>query len=62
MSDTRLKLTFEQITFIMEQTGIKDPKDAMIYFAEIMKKEGLRPRQMPDVVTKMMARMRKQIK
>lgn len=60
MSDQKLKLTFEQIGFIMEQTGIRDPKEAMIYFAEVMKKEGLRPRQMPEVVTKMMDRARRQ--
>lgn len=60
MSDTKLRLTFEQIGFIMEQTEIKDPKEAMIYFAEIMKKEGLRPRQMPEVVDKMIAHMRRQ--
>jgi hypothetical protein len=62
MSDTKLRLTFEQIGFIMEQTGIKDPKEAMIYFAEVMKMEGLKPRQMPEVVTKMMERMRRQKK
>ena len=59
MSDQKLRLTYEQLAFIVEQTGIKDPKDAMIYFAEIMKKEGLRPRQMPEVVSKMMGRQRR---
>ena len=59
MSDQKLRLTYEQLAFIVEQTGIKDPKDAMIYFAEVMKKEGLRPRQMPEVVSKMMERQRR---
>jgi hypothetical protein len=59
MSDQKLRLTYEQLAFIVEQTGITDPKQAMIYFAEVMKKEGLRPRQIPEVVAKMMDRQRR---
>lgn len=60
MSNQSLRLTYEQLAYIVEQTGITDPKEAMIYFAEIMKKEGLRPRQMPEVVAKLMERQRRQ--
>lgn len=59
MSDQKLRLTYEQLAFIVEQTGIQEPKEAMIYFAEVMKMEGLKPRQMPEVVEKMMNRQRR---
>lgn len=59
MSNQSVRLTYEQLAYIVEQTGINDPKEAMIYFAEIMKKEGLRPRQMPEVVAKLMERERR---
>ena len=59
MGDQKLKLTYEQLRYITEQTGMSDPKEAMTYFAEIMKKEGLRPRQMSEVVAKLMEREKK---
>lgn len=57
MSDKPLKLTEKHIVFIMEQTGESNPRRAIEYFAQIMYKEGLRPRQMPEVVEKMMIKM-----
>lgn len=60
MSNQSLRLTYEQIAYIVEQTGIKDPKEAMVYFAKIMKEEGLKIKQMPEVVTKLMERQRRQ--
>jgi hypothetical protein len=62
MSDKSLSLTFPQVEYIMEQTGETNPKTAIEAFAAIMKKEGIRPRFMPQVVTKLMERQRKQIK
>lgn len=59
MSNQSLRLTHEQIAYIVEQTGITDPKEAMIYFAKIMKEEGLRVRQMPEVVEKLIERQRR---
>lgn len=59
MSDQKLRLTYEQLGYIMEQTSISDPKKAMEYFAEIMMKEGIRPKMMPQVVAKLMERQKK---
>lgn len=59
MGDQKLRLTYEQLGYIMEQTDIKDPQRAMEYFAEIMMKEGIKPRFMPQVVAKLMERQRK---
>lgn len=59
MSDQKsLRLTYEQLGYIMEQTGEKDPKTAIEAFAAIMKKEDIRPRFMPQVVAKLMERQR----
>lgn len=62
MSDQQVRLTYEQLGYVVEQTGISDPQSAMIYFAEIMRKEGISPRMMPQVVAKLMERQRKRIK
>lgn len=62
MEDRKLRLTYEQLGYIMQQTGERDPKLAIIAFAEIMKKEDIRPRHMPQVVTKLMERERKRLK
>lgn len=59
MSDQNLKLTYEQLGYIMEKTNMKDPKSAIEYFAEIMKAEGIRPSKMPLVVFKLMERERR---
>lgn len=62
MSQQNMKLTYEQLGWIMEQMGEKDPKTAIEAFAAIMKKEDLRPRLMPEVVAKLMERERKRRK
>lgn len=62
MEDKKLRLTYEQLGYIMEQTGEKDPKTAIEAFAAIMKKEDIRPRYMPTVVAKLMERERKRLK
>lgn len=60
MSDqSNLRMTFEQLAYVMEQMEEKDPKKAIEAFAAIMKKEGIRPRHMPQVVAKLMERQRK---
>lgn len=59
MSTNSLSLTFEQLGYIMAQMEEADPKKAIEAFAAIMKKEGIRPRFMPQVVTKLMERQRK---
>lgn len=59
MGNQKLRLTYEQLAYIVEQTGIKEPQQAMEYFAEIMMKEGIKPRFMPQVVAKLMERQRK---
>lgn len=59
MSDQKnLRMTFDQLAYVMEQTGEKDPKKAIEAFAAIMKKEDIRPRHMPTVVAKLMERQR----
>lgn len=58
----KLSLTFMHLEYIMEQSGEKDPKKAVEYFASVMKKEGIRPKYMPQVVEKLMQRQRKQLK
>jgi hypothetical protein len=55
----KMSLTYEQVAYIVEQTGISDPKQAIEYFAEIMKKEGIRPKMMPQVVEKLMNKRRR---
>ena len=52
----RMRLTFGQIAWIVEKTGISDPEQAIVRFAELMKIEGLSPRKLPEVVEKIMAR------
>jgi hypothetical protein len=51
-----MRLTFGQIAWIVEKTGISDPEQAIVRFAELMKMEGLSPRKLPEVVEKIMAR------
>lgn len=62
MSNQQVRLTYEQLSYIIEQTGISDPQSAMVYFAEIMNKENISTHMMPQVVAKLMERQRKQIK
>jgi len=62
MAKQKLKLTYEQLGYIMEQTNISDPKQAIVYFAEIMKKEGIKTKLMSEAVAKLMEKQRKQIK
>lgn len=57
-----IRLTYDQITFIVKQTGVTDPKQAIEYFAEIMHLEGIHPSKMSLVVEKLMERDRKRIK
>lgn len=54
-----LKLTYEQLGWVVEKTGITDPKEALEYFATLMKHEGIPPRKMPLVVEKLMDRERR---
>jgi len=56
MSNQKMRLTFEQIAYIVEKTGISDPQKALERFAELMKLEGISPRKLPLVVEKLMAR------
>jgi hypothetical protein len=62
MSEKKMSLTYEQLAYICEQTGERNPKTAVEAFAAIMKKEGIRPRFLPEVVTKLMERERKRLK
>ena len=62
MSKSSVKLTREQINFIIDKTGIPDRDRAIEYFAEIMIMERVHPYKMAEVVDKMMARDRKRIK
>lgn len=54
-----LKLTYEQLGWVVEKTGIESPKEALEYFATLMKQEGIPPRKMPLVVEKLMDRERR---
>lgn len=58
----KLRITQEQLSYIVEKTGIKDPKEAVIYFAEVMVMEKIHPSKMPECVNKMIQRERKRIK
>lgn len=60
MSNQKVTLSYQQLAFIVEQTGISDPSEAMKYFGRLMMQEGIRPRYMPQLVDKMMQRQRKQ--
>lgn len=62
MSSQKLKLTYDQLYYIMEQTGISDLKKSVEYFAELMSKEGIDPKMMPQVVDKLIAKQRKRSK
>lgn len=62
MSNQGLRLTVEQISYIMDITEIDDAHKAIIYLAEVMRKEGIGPRDMPDVVALLMKRSRKRLK
>jgi len=59
MSDHKMKLTYEQVAFIVEKIGISDPQKAFERFAELMKLEGISPRKLPLVVQKLMERERR---
>ena len=58
MNDANFRLTHEQLAYIIDKTGIQDPKQAIERFAELMKMEGIPPRKIVKVVTKLMERER----
>lgn len=60
MGNQKLRLTYEQVAWLTEQTQISDPQKALEYFADLMRQEGIKPRFLPQVIEKMMQRMRKQ--
>lgn len=62
MSNQGLRLSIEQISYIMDQTEIEDPMKAIEFFAEIMRKEGIRPTNMGEVINLLMGKNRKRIK
>lgn len=55
MSGT-IELSKAQIAYVVEKTGIESPKDAVVYFAELMTLEKISLRKMSLVITKMMAK------
>ena len=59
---SKLRLTYEQISYIVEKTGIENHMKAVEYFAELMIKEGISPTKMALCITKIMERERKQKK
>lgn len=58
----KIRMTYEQLAYVVEKTGIRDPKKAVEYFAEVMMLEKINPIKMPTFVAKMIERERKQIK
>lgn len=58
MSDN-FKLTEEQVLWVVDKTGIADPMKAIERFAELMKMEGIPPRKILTVISKIMERERK---
>lgn len=51
-----IELTQEQVSYIIDKTGIEDKKQAVTYFAEVMMLEKIHPTQMSLYVSKMMER------
>lgn len=58
----KVRLTYEQLAYIVEKTGIEDPKKAVEYFAEIMAMESINPGKIQACVIKLMEKERKRIK
>lgn len=62
MGNSSIRLTYDQIEYIMKRTDITDPNKAIEYFAELLIMERISPSSMGVVVTKLMERDRKKIK
>lgn len=58
----KMKLTYEQLAYIVEKTDVKDPQKAVEYFAEIMVMERIHPSKMPECVSRLMAREKRKLK
>ena len=62
MSDSNLKITYEQLAWVTEQLEIAEPMKALERFAELMRMEGIPPRKISIVVEKLMELDRKRSK